>query len=222
MKQIEKSHIIYRKVFLLNWELHMTTHLYLVRHGETDWNKWQKVQGHSDIPLNETGVIQAKRIAKRLAELPIEAIVSSDLRRAKQTAAEIQKYHSKVKELTVYPELRERNYGEWEGKLIEDIMKEYTEFKAGQEVGGLFGIETIQAMKKRAMKRLETLSKEYYDHHVAVVSHGGLINAILHQLSAGEVGTGKTKLLNTCLNYFSFNNGEWSIHYINDISHLNE
>lgn len=222
MKQIEKSHIIYRKVYLLNWELHMTTHLYLVRHGETDWNKWQKVQGHSDIPLNETGLIQAKRIAKRLAELPIEAIVSSDLRRAKQTAEEIQKYHSKVRELTVYPEFRERNYGEWEGKHIKDIMKEYTEFKEGQEVGGLFGIETIQAMKKRAMKRLETLSKEYDDHHVAVVSHGGLINAILHQLSAGEVGTGKTKLLNTCLNYFSFNNGEWSIHYINDISHLNE
>jgi broad specificity phosphatase PhoE len=200
----------------------MTTHLYLVRHGETDWNKWRKVQGHSDIPLNATGEMQARQVAKRLAEVPLEAVISSDLRRAKQTAEVIQKYHSNIKELFVYPELRERNYGEWEGKIIDDIVKEYADYKAGQEVGGLFGIETIQEMKNRAMSLLQSLSLEYHDHHLAVVSHGGLINAVLHQLSNGEVGTGKTKLLNTCLNYFSFDSGKWSIHYINDISHLNE
>ncbi|WP_170145192.1 histidine phosphatase family protein [Ammoniphilus oxalaticus] len=195
------------------------THFYLIRHGETDWNHLKKLQGHTDIPLNESGIKQAKRIAKRLATTPIDHFYSSDLKRAKRTAQEIVRYHD-LKPVLQAEEFRERCYGEWEGLHWDQIPKLYPGYGGGRPLGGEFGIETYEAMQQRGMSKLTELIGAHPNQHIAIISHGGFINSILHLISDGEVGTGKTKILNTSLNHISYEAGKWDIHTINDCAHL--
>ncbi|HJV46749.1 MAG TPA: histidine phosphatase family protein [Bacillota bacterium] len=195
----------------------MQTHFYLIRHGETNWNREGKIQGHTDIPLNEEGISQAERVAYRLSNIPIDAICTSDLSRAVQTAKEINKFHPHATFL-IYPELRERNYGQWEGMSFGEVAKRGAE-KNHQKVQ-LTGIETLEQMQRRGIACLEQLTSIYPKHHIVVVSHGGFINAMLHYFSQGEHGPGKTKLENTSLNYVSYKQDQWVIHTINDTSHL--
>lgn len=99
--------------------------LIAVRHGETDWNRVRRLQGHTDIALNETGIEQAARLAAALAREPIAAIYSSDLGRALATAEPV----AAALGLTVRqnPLLRERNYGLFEGKTIAEIVEQHPE-----------------------------------------------------------------------------------------------
>lgn len=199
----------------------MANHFYLIRHGETDWNKLQKIQGHTDIPLNDMGLLQAQRVAKRLSSYAIHHICSSDLTRAKQTAEAIAKYHPN-RSIAHFPELRERNFGQWEGHEMERIKRLNPEV---QDVGSLvekYGIERLEDMQERAVKKLTELANAHPEKHMAIVSHGGLINALLHKISEGEYGTGKTKLANTSFNHISYENGQWIIHVVNDSSHLDD
>ena len=99
------------------------TKLILVRHGETEWNKDWRYQGQADLPLNKEGRRQALKLAKRVKEEKISAILSSDLKRAYQTANIIAKsHHLRVKKRTA---LREINYGVFEGLLLEEVKKRY-------------------------------------------------------------------------------------------------
>ena len=91
------------------------TKFYIVRHGQTDYNKKHRFQGRSDVPLNEVGVEQAKKIADSLADVDFGAIYYSPLIRAKQTADEIYKKHSGARYLET-PEIAERDFGDYEGE----------------------------------------------------------------------------------------------------------
>lgn len=96
------------------------SHLILMRHGETDWNAQARLQGHRDIPLNQTGLRQAAAAAPSVAALDPQLILSSDLSRARSTA-------SAVGELTGLPvgvdrRLRETSMGQWEGLTMQDVM----------------------------------------------------------------------------------------------------
>lgn len=93
---------------------------YFVRHGQTDWNVEGRLQGHSDIPLNETGIRQAHAAAERLMGKPITAIVSSDLCRARQTADIIA---AKLRiDVVSDKAIRERTFGCFEGKITRDVL----------------------------------------------------------------------------------------------------
>lgn len=199
----------------------MANHFYLIRHGETDWNRLKKVQGHTDIPLNELGIEQANRVAKRLAALPLRLICSSDLLRARETAEQVSRYHANVP-LLQCQEFRERNFGKWEGMNLEEIRNNFPDYEPGQHVGGKYGIERLEELQDRAVKKLEQLAQVYPNSHIAVISHGGLINSLLLLLSKGSYGTGKTKLSNTSFNHISYQCGEWKIHTMNDATHLDE
>ncbi|MEW9670975.1 histidine phosphatase family protein [Ammoniphilus sp. 3BR4] len=199
----------------------MGNHFYLIRHGETDWNRLKKIQGHTDIPLNGLGIQQANRLAKRLAGLPLRLICSSDLVRARQTAEQVSRYHENIP-LVQYQEFRERNFGKWEGMDLEEIKKNFPDYEPGKHVGGRYGIESLEDMQERAVMKLKQLAQTYPDSHIAVVSHGGLINGLLLLLSNGSYGTGKTKLSNTSFNHISYQSGEWTVHTINDSTHLDE
>ena len=96
--------------------------IYLIRHGQTDWNLDRKLQGQTDIPLNDNGRGQAEEVAKEIADLKIDRIISSDLLRAKETAEIINKKIGAV--ISFDKRLREVNYGDYEGKLIETIKDE--------------------------------------------------------------------------------------------------
>lgn len=199
----------------------MASHFYIIRHGETDWNKLQKIQGHTDIPLNDLGISQAQRLAKRLSSYTLHHICSSDLMRAKQTAEEIAKYHPEGS-IAHFHEFRERNYGQWEGHDLKKIKELYPEHQDGQILGGKYGIERLEDMQQRVLQKLTDLAGSHPEKHIAIISHGGLINALLHAISQGEHGTGKTKLANTSYNHISYENGQWSIHVVNDSSHLDD
>lgn len=99
------------------------TKLILVRHGETDWNQVDRIQGWLDIPLNEEGIKQAERLAKELSEMKIAAIYSSPLKRALQTAKAIaEKQHLKVRKVSA---LKEINQGKWQGLLVSEAKRRY-------------------------------------------------------------------------------------------------
>src|SRR5579885_891994 len=97
--------------------------LYLVRHGQTAWNAQEKAQGHTDVPLDETGKIQAQRLAELLEGSRIDLILTSDLQRSKETAQVIADRFGAPLEATEL--LRERSFGEWEGLPYTEVGRRF-------------------------------------------------------------------------------------------------
>ena len=157
------------------------TTIYLVRHGETDWNLEQRYQGQQDIPLNETGIKQAKFVAENLNNSSFTALYSSDLIRAQQTALEISK---KVKlPIITNKALREINQGDWEGLLIKDVL-----VAKGEEVRAVYlnpytvrkpGGESIAEVADRMYAYLNHLTEIHDQETIIVVSHGLAIATVL-------------------------------------------
>jgi broad specificity phosphatase PhoE len=191
-----------------------STTINLVRHGETDWNLNRRYQGWEDIPLNDTGREQAQLVAQAIAREPRwDAIYSSPLSRALSTAQAIAEL-SGMSEIVEDPDLRERFYGEAEGLTSDEREAKWP---------GLLewpGLERQDVMTARAMSALERVAERHVGGRVLVVAHGGLINAVLHQVSGGEVGTGITIILNTARTMLLRNGTGWEIETVTDTSHL--
>jgi uncharacterized phosphatase len=148
------------------------TDLYLVRHGETEWNRQRRIQGLTDIPLNDTGREQARLTGSLLTRRPITRVVASPLSRARETAAII------ASQLGLGdPELRdafvERNYGAAEGLDFHEIDVRYP---PGADVPGRESREEVAA---RVIPALQALAAEQPGEAIVVVSHGGAIRAAL-------------------------------------------
>lgn len=159
--------------------------LYLLRHGETDWNKEWKLQGFSDIPLNEKGIAQAQEAAARYAALPLDAVISSPLQRALNTARIISEPHG----LTVQTDerLREICLGDLEGKTVADTDK-VPELKTARE--NFFDHpelyvptgngESFEALNQRCLSFLKDLKSKYDDNCCILISgHGALCKGIV-------------------------------------------
>ncbi|WCK55776.1 histidine phosphatase family protein [Aneurinibacillus sp. Ricciae_BoGa-3] len=191
--------------------------IFLIRHGETEWNVLRRLQGHSDIPLNERGREQANRLAASLKGKEIDYICSSDLGRAYHTA----KIIGNIKGMPVYtyPELRERHYGKWEGQDYQLLRVQMPDFGAHDSNDG-YDVEPFDTMQARAMQCIHTIMEETNARNIVVVSHGGTINALLHFMSKGKHGPGITRIHNTAINHVSYNNGRWVVHTTNDDRHL--
>ncbi len=154
----------------------MATTLLLVRHGETDWNRDGRVQGHSDVPLNETGRDQARSLAVALATERVDAVYSSDLRRALDTAAEVANGFGL--DVRARHELREKHFGTWEGLTREEIV---TRFPGG--LSGPWGDgESRDAMTARVFAALREIAASHDGETVVVVSHGGPLRAVQRHL----------------------------------------
>ncbi|EJL43254.1 histidine phosphatase family protein [Brevibacillus agri] len=191
----------------------METIMYLVRHGETQWNQIRRIQGHSDIALNELGMRQAELVAGRFRREKIHAVYSSDLSRARETAAKIAENFSIS--VGTHPTLRERCYGQWEGLTYEEIR---ARFENQDEAS--CGIETFEDMQRRAVAALTELAAKHQNEAIVVVSHGGLINSFLHYVTAGEQGTGITRIDNTGISVFRYADRRWEVLQVNDTDHL--
>ena len=160
----------------------MTT-LLLVRHGETDWNREGRWQGHSDTHLNEIGRAQAERVAGELRD--VDVVYSSDLARARETAEII----ARRLELPVRLEtrLRERSFGMWEGLTAAEIEADFPDahlrWLAG-EGPGADDAEPFDAFGKRVQEGLREILERHRDDTVLVVAHGGSIR-VIHALASG-------------------------------------
>lgn len=147
----------------------MTTFV-LVRHGETDWNREGRWQGHADPPLNETGRRQAHEVAERLAEMPLDAIYSSDLRRALETAEIV----GARKGMTPRPmaSLREVDVGSWSGLTRTEIAERSPGMDAHDG-------ETHDEHGTRVRDELRRLLAAHPGGRILLVTHGGSLRQIL-------------------------------------------
>jgi broad specificity phosphatase PhoE len=142
----------------------MTT-LLLVRHGETDWNAEGRLQGHTDRPLSDYGRRQAQQLAGELEDEELEAIYSSDLARARETAEIVGERLGLP--VVLDPDLREKDWGTWEG--LNAVERDRVEF-----VG-----ETTEAHQERMLRALRRIAERHPgDGRVLVVTHGGSMRRV--------------------------------------------
>jgi len=150
------------------------TELWLVRHGQTDWNLEGRYQGHFDVPLNAVGLQQAARLAEILAGECFDAIYSSDLLRARVTAETVAERLSMP--VILLPGLREINQGEWQGRYLADVRAEFGEPdpNAGEEMlherapGG----ESVAEVAARLKLAADGIAAAHPGGKVLVVTHG--------------------------------------------------
>lgn len=197
----------------------MTT-FYLIRHGETEWNRSGRWQGHADVPLTIQGRVQADQVARRLRAdgIELDRIYASDLSRAFETAQAI----ADMFDLPVYslPELREINVGSWSGMTRAEIMAQYP--------GALSTVfhppdgETREEFIQRAGSVLLGLAKQHPNERLAIVSHGGTIRGMIQHLylldgrTDAEVGY----IGNTSITELHISESGWHLARINDIAHV--
>jgi broad specificity phosphatase PhoE len=193
--------------------------LILVRHGETDWNLQQRVQGSVNTPLNRKGLEQARKVALRLKNEKIDAIYSSDLKRAKQTADAIAKPHKiPVKTDNL---LRERSFGKMEGMLRD----EYYKIRSKSGLTHLFrppGGENYVDVAKRARRFISAIKKRHMKGTIVVVSHGILIRTMISILTKSPLKNAhEIEQHNTAVNVIELNAGSPpKVHYLNSTEHL--
>ena len=183
----------------------------LIRHGETAWNAERRLQGHLDIPLNDEGERQAVLLAGALAPEPIDVLVASDLRRARQTAQAVADRRGLA--LAIDPALRERGYGGFEGLLYSEIEQRFPrEFAAwqardvdaqlppGRNVG-----ESFRSFFDRATGAILALAASYPGKTIALVAHGGVLECAYRLARGLPLETPRDfKVYNASINRFRF------------------
>lgn len=178
----------------------------IVRHGETDWNAQGRLQGREDIELNDSGREQAFKMANYLGKETWDAVVSSPLKRAYETAQIIARRLS-ISDIQVEEQITERDYGEASGLWPEERRSRFPDAIPGQE--------DFELLRQRAMSGLEKIASVNNGKKIIVISHGALTNSILYTLSGGEFGSFKTRLKNGCINQLTLNNGKWTVDFYN-------
>lgn len=159
----------------------------LVRHGQTDWNLARRIQGSTDIPLNEKGREDARAAAVHLAGSVHHAIYASPLLRARETA-EIISAALGLEAPVLVPDLREREFGEGEGLLVSEYIGRYGDWTAPVP-----GAETLEGVAERALDALHAIALDSRRRStpaaesVVVVAHGGVIRALIDHASGGTL-----------------------------------
>ena len=195
----------------------------LVRHGETEWNKQHRIQGHADAPLNATGIEQARRLASRLADVRIDAVYSSDVSRTRKTAEIIAEGRGiGVRE---FSELRERNYGRWEGVTQEEWQatdpEGFAHWKRSPDTYTPPGGESLDEVLARTSRAAEHIKEQHLsDDSIVVVGHGAaLLVLAVHLLGLPLSYRNNFTLGNTSLSVLDVGTEHTVIQLWNDTSH---
>jgi broad specificity phosphatase PhoE len=196
----------------------MLLDLWLVRHGQTDWNLEKRIQGWTDVPLNRLGLLQATRIGQSLRHIQFRAVYSSDLARAQMTAAIIHGFVTAP--LLVDPMLRERQFGKLEGQIrTNDIHTHRSSVSPHAEHPRLMNAtgdgETDEQIRRRSTEFIQSLAHKYRDGNLLCVTHGGWIRALLEAYNVTDFS-----IQNASVTRLSFTNDEWQVHAINEVGHL--
>ena len=200
--------------------------LFLIRHGETDWNKEERIQGNIDTPLNATGIAQAERLAERLALEELEIVYASPLSRARTTAELIaQKAGIPLK---LDERLKEKALGQLEGLTRADFEKTFPEvFKhwvTSQEHVPLPGEESPNQVLSRVNAFLDDVRVNHVDSkRVAIVSHGGTISMFCAALINLDARRRSPFVFdNASVTMIDLGGSRPRIHLLNDTCHLRE
>lgn len=203
------------------------THLYLIRHGETDSNVNQLLHGNTDVPLNDHGRSQAERIAERMVEFSeLDRIISSPLQRALNTAQAIQR--RTYLPLEVFYGLEEMNFGEAEGIAYHELEQVFPEESSKLLDPNEFDVryprgETRREFHGRVQSTLGRIVEKYPGQHLVVVSHGGVIAAALSIFLRDDPNNWRDRpIQNTSLTHIEFATDGPVGHLLNDVVHLEQ
>lgn len=203
------------------------TTLWLIRHGETAWNAIGRMQGHTDIPLNETGLEQAGMLARQLVadhkKEHFSSLYVSDLGRARQTAQPTS--HALGMPMQLDPTLRERNYGIFEGLTREEIAEKYPEgfahIKARTPDYQIPDGESIEQFYARTLEVLSRLAQQHPGEQILVVAHGGILDCAYRAATdIGLIAARGHALMNASINRVSYADGQFKLLGWGDVAHL--
>jgi broad specificity phosphatase PhoE len=201
----------------------MVTSIYLVRHGQTAWNREEIFRGRTDVPLDETGIRQATLAGEYFREMEIHGVYSSPLSRAMETAKRIARVHS----LDVQPleGLIDLNFGSWEGHPHQEIRnldsETYRQWREEPHRVTLPGGEGLEDVRRRAIEVLERLVPNYPGKTLILVSHR-VVNKVL---VCGILGIDNSHFWQiaqdaTAINLIQFNKGKYVLSLMNETCHL--
>lgn len=183
--------------------------IYMIRHGQTDWNKQGIFQGQEDIELNDTGREEARICGSAFQNKQIQRIWSSPLKRAKETADLIaEKIGLPLETVMIKHNLKERDFGKLSGQPYE-MHHEY------EALGIDVMLEDFTALQNRVEESLREIIQEHGDEDIIVVSHGATINGFLHKITEGTHGSGITSLVNTSINVIHYSEGRFQLEHCN-------
>ena len=201
----------------------MTNTIYIVRHGQTEWNLLGKTQGHGNSDLTPKGIEQAVLLADSMTKYPIDYIYSSDLGRAYQTAEIIgNKLNIEVEKTEA---LREMNFGTWEGRIIKDIIEEDPElYKMWRNEPHLAKIpqgETLSQIKERTDAFIKEINEKYDGKHIVLVTHSLCARIMLLSFLDSDVkNIYRINQANTALNIIELRDYGPVVMKMNDTTHI--
>ena len=201
----------------------MTNTIYIVRHGQTEWNLLGKTHGHGNSDLTPKGIEQAELLADSMTKYPIDYIYSSDLGRAYQTAEIIgNKLNIEVEKTEA---LREMNFGTWEGRIIKDIIEEDPElYKMWRNEPHLAKIpqgETLSQIKERTDAFIKEINEKYDGKHIVLVTHSLCARIMLLSFLDSDVkNIYRINQANTALNIIELRDYGPVVMKMNDTTHI--
>ena len=202
----------------------MKTRICLVRHGETEWNAERRLQGHTDVPLNSTGRAQAEATADSLDDLSFDAIYSSDLARARETA---QCCASRLGiAVRTHAGLRERHFGIFQGLTYAQASARHPDaFIAFQRRDPDYafdeGGESLRALATRVDEVINDLADRHPGQQILVVAHGGVLDTINRMIRALPLDIPRDFVIpNAALNWIEREGQDWRIERWADQRHL--
>jgi probable phosphoglycerate mutase len=201
------------------------TKLYLIRHGQSEWNELKKIQGQTNTNLTKHGKDQAKMLAHMLIGENIDVIYTSDLNRAKDTAKTISE---KINKPLIYSEfLREIKFGIWEGLTISEVEDRYKDqyliWNKSPDELILDNAETLQILKDRVMNWINLILLENKEKNIAIVSHGTTLKVLMLSLLGIPLCHYKNfSISNVGLSVIECRDFNNVLTKLNDLSHLKE
>lgn len=174
--------------------------IYLIRHGQTDWNLEGRFQGREDIALNEYGIKQAIECGEAFEGEHIKAIVTSPLIRARKTAKIIADMIG-VEQVIVDEAITERDFKKVSGMTPQEREAFYASGEKDDK-------EPWDDLYKRMIASIKRYANKFNPHDIIMVSHGASINSVLSVISNGYTGTGKLFLKNACINILEYKDGQ--------------
>jgi probable phosphoglycerate mutase len=199
------------------------TRVVAVRHGQTAWNVATRIQGQLDIGLDDLGFEQARRLARALGDEDIDAVYASDLSRAADTARMLAERLNLP--LHTDPRLRERAFGAFEGLTWAEVERDHAEaslrWRRRDVAFGPPGGEVLQAFFDRAIAAIAAIAARHRGQHIAVVSHGGVLDALYRAASRIPIDAPRTwQLPNATINRVLHGDEGFMLVGWNDARHL--
>lgn len=202
----------------------MATWIYLVRHGQTVWIEEGKFCGSSDIPLSEEGMKQAQKLAERLKDVSISAIYSSPLKRTKQTAQAIASFHQIT--ISFEPNLREFDYGDWEGMRVEEAMEKFPELERLRRKEPMKFVapngESKKVFAERVITAIQKIASRHLGETLCVVAHQTVNRFIICWVLEMDFKFWRQLRQDpACVNLLQVReDGTWRVCLVNDTCHL--